>query len=65
VATAAAPPASDVLRAARWRCPRCGSHRVDEQHTDALTVRFIELMCEACALYAGFDAGSPDEAAWR
>ncbi len=35
-----------------WQCPRCGSARVREDHTDrdARTARFIQLRCEACGL---------------
>ena len=33
-----------------WRCPRCGSARVREEHTDrdVKQGRFVQLLCEAC-----------------
>ena len=33
-----------------WRCPRCGSARVREEHTDrdVKKTRFVQLFCEAC-----------------
>src|SRR5262245_52610186 len=53
LAAAATGPADDgTPTAAGWRCPRCGSHRIDEQHTDGTGLgRFVELLCGACSLY--------------
>jgi predicted nucleic-acid-binding Zn-ribbon protein len=63
---AAAPPDDGSPTAAGWRCPRCGSRRIDEQHTDGTGFgRYIDVMCEACGLTDGFDAGAPDESTWR
>lgn len=51
--------------AAGWLCLRCGSHAIDEQHTDgAPGGRHIDLLCEACYLSAGFTPGSAEEGLW-
>jgi hypothetical protein len=50
--------------AGRWRCPRCGSQRVDDEHTERGDVRFTQLLCDACgAVGDGFD-GAPGLAKW-
>lgn len=60
------PPDNGEPTALGWRCPRCGSHNIDEQHTDGTGFgRHVDLQCEACGLVASFDAGAPDAAAWR
>lgn len=67
LALAAAAPSSDgAPTAAGWRCPRCGSHQIDEQHTDgAPGGRYVELLCEACSFYGSFHHGVAEEARWR
>ena len=48
-----------------WRCARCGSERIDDEHTGRAGQRFMQLMCDACgAVIDGMD-GDPALEAWR
>lgn len=48
-----------------WRCARCGSQRVDDEHTGRAGMRFMQLLCDACgAVVDGMD-GDASLVAWR
>lgn len=50
-----------------WRCPRCGSYHVDEEHTETPLGHWTDLRCEVCSFDVGFNVGEGAalESAWR
>jgi predicted RNA-binding Zn-ribbon protein involved in translation (DUF1610 family) len=57
-------PKEGEISTGHWRCPRCGSREIDEQHTDGLDRRYVELLCESCNFYGSFHHGDAGEKEW-
>lgn len=46
-------------------CPRCGSRRVETQHTDAFERRLIETRCAECGDHGAWAEGDAEASAWH
>ncbi len=57
--------ASPIPPHTTFACPRCGSRRVETQHTDAFARRAIEVRCSECGDYGAWSEGDADELAWH
>ncbi len=49
----------------RWRCPRCGSQRIDDEHTARDTQRYSQLLCDACGMTGDGLDGAASLQPWR
>lgn len=47
-----------------WQCAVCGSARINEDHSDRGTKRYIQLMCTACGNAADGMADAPNLKRW-
>ncbi len=56
---------SDARLHPTFACPRCGSRRIETQHTDAFERREIETRCAECGNYGAWTEGDAEEAAWH
>jgi hypothetical protein len=48
-----------------WQCARCGSQRIEDEHTGRDRMRFIQLLCDACGASGDGSDGDASLEAWK
>lgn len=55
----------DRRRCSPWKCPRCGSRRIETQYTTALGPRLYDARCIDCGQTGSWTEGDQDAATWQ